>query len=108
VDTVARWKVIDGVIYAHVDDLISHLVVCSESVIAFCGESAPDGADKVAKTLDATADSLRDLRAAATAAVPWTCSTCGHSEVEHILSIDRCNHRAGDDARCTCDGWTVS
>jgi len=107
-DTVARWKVIDGVVYAHVNDLIAHLVVCSESVLAFCGDSAPEGARKVADTLDTTADSLRILRDVALADRPWTCATCGHAESEHVLSVDRCNHRGGEDVRCTCDGWTVA
>lgn len=30
------------------------------------------------------------------------CATCFHPLSEHVVSVDRCNHPAGPDARCTC------
>lgn len=113
-DTVARWQVVDGVVWAHVDDLIAHLQVSSESVLAMCADSSPSGALQVSMTLDTTAESLRDLRRAALDApvvatiLATSCVTCGHAEAEHVLSVDRCNHRAGEDVRCTCDRFEVA
>lgn len=31
------------------------------------------------------------------------CETCLHPESEHIISVGRCNHPAGEDAHCVCD-----
>lgn len=58
---IARTVELDGELYASVTDLIAHLTVCSESVIAFCGNSAPLGAKIVSDTLNQTADTLRSL-----------------------------------------------
>jgi hypothetical protein len=58
---VARTAELDGDLYVHVSDFIEHLKICSESVVAFCGDSAPTGAKIVSETLDQTIDTLKSL-----------------------------------------------
>lgn len=59
--SIARTAVIEGDLYVSVTDLIAHLLICSESVTAFCSESAPLGARIVAETLNQTIDTLQHL-----------------------------------------------
>jgi hypothetical protein len=35
------------------------------------------------------------------------CAQCNHSEYEHVIAVDRCNHPAGTDAHCTCTRFEV-
>ena len=35
------------------------------------------------------------------------CAQCNHSEYEHVISVDRCNHPAGTDAHCVCTRFEV-
>ena len=57
---VARTIEIEGDQYVNVGDLIAHLTVCSESVVAFCGDESV-GAKIVSETLEQTISTLRSL-----------------------------------------------
>lgn len=35
------------------------------------------------------------------------CMNCKHDLAEHVLTVDRCNHKAGPDAHCTCPEYVL-
>lgn len=54
---------VDGRRYIDIDEFCDHLLIASESVIAFTSEASPNGAMYVSETLNTTRESLLAARA---------------------------------------------
>lgn len=54
---------VDGRRYIDIDEYCAHLLIASETVMAFTSEASPNGAMYVSETLNTTRQSLLDAKA---------------------------------------------